>query len=101
MAVRYPFNFGVYVGGNNGTLDGKGTNGPNDDPNKIQAALDELQGDSSEFLVRAYTGYEYDPVKKKLTTISTPEKPEQYAIHARKLDVVLTFQNEDDQQLIG
>ncbi|MFD8705927.1 hypothetical protein ACFV1W_25530 [Kitasatospora sp. NPDC059648] len=76
--------FGVYPGGSLGDETGLIEPVRPDDPARISAALRELQGDATEFLVRAYRSYASDGHR-------TPERPEQYATDGRKLDLVLQF----------
>lgn len=82
------FIFGIYPGGMSGTETGL-TAGSPDIPEKITAALDVLQGDTKDFLVRIYKGY------KGLgeTGYETPTHACQYAINGRQLDLVLCFQS--------
>ncbi|MFH9348337.1 hypothetical protein [Kitasatospora sp. NPDC017646] len=76
--------FGVYPGGSLGDETGLIEPVRPDDPVRIAAALRELQGGASEFLVRAYRSYAADEHR-------TPARPEQYATEGRKLDLVLQF----------
>ncbi|WP_030243583.1 hypothetical protein [Streptomyces sp. NRRL S-350] len=79
------FTFGIYPGGLLG--DDTGVLAPvrPDDPASIVAALRELQGGATEFLVRAYRSYG-EPGR-------TPERPEQYVAQGRKLDLVLQYRD--------
>ncbi|WP_459647730.1 hypothetical protein [Kitasatospora sp. Ki12] len=79
------FTFGIYPGGLLG--DDSGVLAPvrPDDPALITAALRELQGGAGEFLVRAYRSYG-DPGR-------APERPEQYAVEGRRLDLVLQYRD--------
>ncbi len=77
------FTFGIYPGGLLGDETGLLAPVSPDDPASITAALRELQGDAPEFLVRAYRSYA-DPGR-------APERPEQYAVDGRRLDLVLQY----------
>ncbi|MFE6053556.1 hypothetical protein ACFQ6N_22615 [Kitasatospora sp. NPDC056446] len=79
------FTFGIYPGGALG--DDTGVLAPvrPDDPAPITEALRELQGGADEFLVRAYRSYG-DPGQ-------APERPGQYAVEGRKLDLVLQYRD--------
>ncbi|MFJ6616251.1 hypothetical protein ACIQOW_01555 [Kitasatospora sp. NPDC091335] len=77
------FTFGIYPGGPVG--DDTGVIAPvrPDDPARITAALRELQGGATEFLVRAYRSYPGGE--------HAPERPGQYAAEGRRLDLVLQY----------
>lgn len=86
--------FGIYAGGMAGTPSGL-TTGPADDPAAIQLALDRLQGGRDRpFLVRAFTAF----VDQPATTISgtLPKDAGQYAVHGRKVDLVLGYASTND-----
>lgn len=85
-----PLTFGTYAGGVAGTPTGIAI-GPPDDPAKIQPALDELQVGERPFLVRAVALFQDQPAGAPL--LAFPPRPEQYAIHGRKLDLVLIYQS--------
>lgn len=59
-----------------------------DDPDRITAALAQLQGSAPDFLVRAYRSYAQTVA---LDTTVTPVSPSQYARDGRRLDLVLCF----------
>ncbi|WP_327676596.1 hypothetical protein [Kitasatospora sp. NBC_00458] len=84
------FTFGIYPGGLLG--DDTGTVAPvrPDDPDRITAALRELQGGAPALLVRAYRSYPEGPA-----TPPTPAEPGQYAVEGRRLDLVLQFREPD------
>ncbi|MFG2845853.1 hypothetical protein ACGF12_22185 [Kitasatospora sp. NPDC048296] len=77
------FTFGIYPGGLLGDDTGLIEPVRPDDPARIAAALRELQGDAPELIVRAYRLFP--------DGAHTPERPEQYAVEGRKLDLVLQF----------
>ncbi|MER7769637.1 hypothetical protein [Kitasatospora sp. NPDC096140] len=79
------FTFGIYPGGLLGSDTGVLAPVRPDDPALITAALRELQGGAAEFLVRAYRSYA-DPGH-------APDRPEQYAVEGRKLDLVLQYRD--------
>ncbi len=84
-----PLTFGLYAGSEAGTPSGLAV-GPPDEPAQIQPALDKLQGDRDRpFLVRAFTAF----VDQPAGTISgtTPADVGQYAVHGRKIDLVLGY----------
>jgi hypothetical protein len=64
-------------------------NGPADEPDKIQAALNTLQGPSKPFLVKAL--YFYNDPGDPGAIATDPPHPTQYAINGRRLDAVLWF----------
>ena len=83
-----PLTFGIYAGGQAGTPSGL-TTGPADDPAKIQAALDRLQGGRRPFLVRAFTAFADQAPGTVSGTL--PANAAQYATHGRRLDLVLGY----------
>jgi hypothetical protein len=91
-SIRLPFTFGIYPGGAAGTPDGM-TAGPPDEPVRIQAALDLLQGDADAFYVRGYLPYQ-DAPDPRWGVRETPDRVEQYLGEGRLLDLVLQFQSE-------
>ncbi|MFZ0427701.1 MAG: hypothetical protein WAO20_06265, partial [Acidobacteriota bacterium] len=82
--------FGVYGGGIAGTDSGIAT-GPADEPDRINRALDLLQGTSEEFLVRAYVHYSGPHGSKE--DLRTPAFMSDYARSGRKLDLVLCYRD--------
>ncbi|MFF0387963.1 hypothetical protein ACFYS8_04620 [Kitasatospora sp. NPDC004615] len=86
---RRQFRFGIYPGALLG--DGQGIVHPvsPDDPRQVAEALDELQGEEGEFLVRVYRSF--------ATTVSAPgQTPDSWEAYlggqrARKVDLVLQF----------
>lgn len=82
--------FGIYPGGMTGTPEGL-TNGPANNPQKISAALDRLQGNAPSFIIRAYVGYK----GRGQTSTHVPDNPGQYVTGNRQLDLVLCFQTEE------
>ena len=84
-----PLTFGVYAGSEAGTPSGLAV-GPPDDPSQIQRALDKLQGDRDRpFLVRAFTAFVDQPAGTISGTL--PADAAQYAVHGRKIDLVLGY----------
>ncbi|RFS14883.1 hypothetical protein [Emticicia sp. C21] len=73
--------FGIYPGG----LDALQKGLPNN-PEKINEALDILQGDKQLFLVRGYRGFDN-------VDVEAPEMMEQYCINGRKLDLTLCYRS--------
>ncbi len=63
--------------------------GPPDDPMRIRAALDQLQGADRAFTVRGYLHY----IGAGQTTHQTPAAIEQYVDAGRTLDLVLCFRD--------
>ena len=80
--------FGIYPGGQLGTPNGM-TDGPPDNPAQILKALDILQGEHNTLMVRSYIIYKGKGIPPTLSN----DKPEQFAIHGRQLDLVLCFQS--------
>ncbi len=83
-----PFTFGIYAGSITGAGEGM-LHGPVDDPVRISAALDGLQGGSPVFLVRVYAWY----VGSSELMNVTPLNPEIYVSDRRKLDLVLCYRD--------
>ncbi len=83
--------FGIYPGGESGSDKGA-IIGPPDDPDHIEQALTELQGNSSPFLVRAYYQFS-DPGSPPKGLQRNPENVERYLHDHRLLDLVLKFQS--------
>jgi hypothetical protein len=88
----HAFTFGIYPGGITGTEVGDAAYGPADEPAKIKAALDTLQGKARAFLVRAYRPFHDSPEARTLAK-NTPEQPDQYLRNGRQLDLVVQFQS--------
>lgn len=85
------FTFGIYASGDNTTAQGEPINGPRDDHEKANAALDTLQQDTSPLLVRAYIDCGQEDGQ---TTLSyAPQKPEILLQNGRKLDLVLSYKH--------
>lgn len=80
-----PFTFGIYAG-SGGTEMARRFN---DDPARIEEALDRLQGNSRLFIVRGYQWY----IGAGKTVCLTPVAIERYANDRRKLDFVLCFRD--------
>jgi hypothetical protein len=89
------FSFGIYPGGLVGTETGIST-GYKNQPLKIKRALDELQGDAEVFTVRCYRSYKGSGIHG----FEAPENPGQYTTAKRKLDLVLSFQS-DEEDMTG
>src|SRR3954449_7508368 len=85
------FTFGVYPGGITGSPDGL-VIGPPDDPDRIKAALDTLQGDARAFYVRGYLPFQ-DGSDLGTDVRETPERIERYLGPGRLLDLVLQYQS--------
>jgi hypothetical protein len=84
--------FGIYPGGAAGGDSGLLT-GPADDPSKIDACLDQLQGSSLPFVVRCYDSFQ-DPDSPFGKTACAPHNYSQYAREgSRPLDLVLQFRS--------
>ncbi|MCE6994251.1 hypothetical protein LZG04_05395 [Saccharothrix sp. S26] len=80
--------FGIYPGGATGDDTGGLATGPPDSPDRISALLDELQGSTGPFLVRAYTAF-----KDTGGTPTTPADAARYAVRGRRLDLVAQYQS--------
>jgi hypothetical protein len=82
--------FGIYpssiTGSDKGPISGKP-----DDPQAIMQALNELQGDTPSFWVRAYVHYKGNGQSAN----ETPVRPAQYLTSRRRLDLVLCYQTND------
>jgi hypothetical protein len=76
--------FGIYPGHLTTRLGGQP-----DDPARIRAALDQLQGTARAFVVRGYLHY----IGGGQTANQTPAAPEQYVDTRRTLDLVLCFRD--------
>ncbi|MDR0604962.1 MAG: hypothetical protein LBG80_11730 [Bacteroidales bacterium] len=88
---RYYMKFGVYAGSAVGLGDGL-LKGKFDEADKINNALNELQGSAKDFLVRAYIHYKGNGQSAN----HTPINPKQYAINNRRLDLVLCYQTNEN-----
>ncbi|MFE9743696.1 hypothetical protein ACFYOT_02200 [Saccharothrix saharensis] len=80
--------FGIYPGGASGDDTGGLATGAPDSPDRISALLDELQGATGAFLVRAYTAF-----KDTGGTPTTPADAARYAVRGRRLDLVAQYQS--------
>ncbi|MFC7327914.1 hypothetical protein [Marinactinospora rubrisoli] len=86
--------FGVYPGGVAGDDSGGLTSGPPDDPARVSAALDRLQGTPGRpFLVRGYTGFDHTTRLGEPHATATPIDAAQYAVRGRRLDLVAQYQS--------
>lgn len=85
------FRFGIYPGGEAGGDDGL-LQGPADDPTEIVRCLDELQGDGTPLVVRAYERFS-DRDNPSRWTAQAPPNYEHYLGNGRKLDLVIMFQS--------
>jgi hypothetical protein len=94
MSVSEPLSkivFGIYPGGSAGSDNGLAAGKP-DDLDKINSALDHLQGHGRQLLVRAYTPFVAHDCKPGVqATPSSAKRYSHYGINRRKLDLVLTF----------
>jgi hypothetical protein len=88
--VPVSFTFGIYAGSAVGEGSGLRAATP-DDPWRIRAALDRLQGAAPYFLVRGYLHY----IGAGQTAHNTPLAPEQYATSTRKVDLAFCHQTDD------
>jgi len=86
-----PFAFGVYPGGEAGSDDGVVAGRP-DEPERVEAALRELQGPTAPFVVRAYDRFS-DAAAPSPYRATSPLAYERYAREGRRLDLVLLFQS--------
>ncbi len=84
--------FGIYPGSATGSDSPEMLVGRPDEPVRIQAALDDLQGDGRPFIVRGYIPF-HDSTSARPLTKPTPADVEQYSRDGRRLDVVLQFQS--------
>ncbi|MCU7826078.1 hypothetical protein KSNIM_31435 [Kitasatospora sp. DSM 101779] len=86
--------FGVYPGGLSGDDSGGLAAGPPDDPDRITALLDRLQGRPGRpFLVRAYTAFDDDTVPGGPHPTAAPAGAERYAVRGRRLDLVAQYRS--------
>lgn len=86
--------FGVYPGGVAGDDAGGLAGGPADDPVRIAAALDRLQGrEGRPFLVRAYLGFDDTTRLGGPHATATPENAARYAVRGRNLDLVAQYRS--------
>src|SRR5450432_2544723 len=84
--------FGIYPGGSSGGDTGL-LSGPPDDPTRVKACLDELQGISHPFVVRCYDSFQ-DPESPLGTSPCAPANYVQYAVPGvRPLELVLQFRS--------
>ncbi len=90
MSDHY-FSFGIYPGGQVGTLTGM-TNGAPDNPDQILSALDDLQG-NNKLNVRCYIVYK----GREAVPEFNPPEPQQYAVNGRMLDLVLCFHSFEEE----
>jgi hypothetical protein len=82
--------FGIYPGGATGVDTGGGMIiGPPDDPARIRAALEQLQGGDRPFIVRGYEHF----IGAGGPLNATPADPEQYIGEGRGLDLGLCFRD--------
>jgi len=87
-----PFLYGVYPGGVAGGDSGLLT-GPPDDPARVAACLDDLQGEAATFVIRCYDGF-HDPGSPFGAKACAPAGYEQYAIAGRRpLELVLQYRS--------
>lgn len=85
--------FGIYPGGPAGGDQGLLV-GPPDDPERVRACLDELQGSAPIFVVRCYDSFQ-DPRSPFEKSPCAPANYSQYAIgRKRPMDLVLQFRSE-------
>ncbi len=85
--------FGVYPGGVAGDDTGGLAGGPPDDPVRVTAALDRLQGRADRpFLVRAYTGFDDTTRLGEPHPTAAPADAARYAVRGRRLDLVAQYQ---------
>jgi hypothetical protein len=91
-ATRRRLTFGAYPGGAAGTPDGLAGGAP-DDPERIAAALDELQGEAAEFLVRGYVHYTSRHMASLEGETPHPRNVAAYAGPGRKVDLVVCFRD--------
>jgi hypothetical protein len=84
--------FGIYPGSATGSDSPEMLVGPPDDPARIQAALNELQGNRGTLIVRGYLPF-HDATSTRPFTSPTPRDVEQYARDGRRLNVVLQYQS--------
>ncbi|WP_202918760.1 hypothetical protein [Saccharothrix deserti] len=86
--------FGIYPGGITGDDSGGLATGAPDDPERISAALDRLQGEPGRpFLVRAYVGFDDTTPNGAPHPTATPSDAARYAQRGRRLDLVAQYQS--------
>ncbi|NUT47136.1 MAG: hypothetical protein HOV94_07445 [Saccharothrix sp.] len=86
--------FGIYPGGVTGDDTGGLASGAPDDPERVVAALDLLQGDPDRpFLVRAYVGFDDTTASGAPHPTATPADAARYAVRGRRLDLVAQYQS--------
>ncbi|WP_371675008.1 hypothetical protein [Streptomyces sp. NBC_01276] len=86
--------FGIYPGGLSGDDSGGLTTGPPDDPARVTAALDRLQGRADRpFLVRAYVGFDDATRLGGPHPTATPADAGRYAVRGRRLDLVAQYRS--------
>ncbi|MFI2211195.1 hypothetical protein [Streptomyces sp. NPDC020141] len=86
--------FGVYPGGAAGDDTGSLAVGPPDDPDRVSAALDRLQGRPGRpFLVRAYTRFDDTTRLGTPHPTTAPADARRYAVRGRRLDLVAQYQS--------
>jgi hypothetical protein len=89
--IDEPFVFGIYPGGEAGSDEGM-VGGPPGDPERIDAALTVLAGNSAPFIVRAYERFS-DADAPSRWPRQTPQNYLQYLRPGRLLDLVVMFQS--------
>jgi hypothetical protein len=86
--------FGIYPGGVVGDDAGGLAAGPPDDPARITAALDELQGRPGRpFLVRAYAAFDDTTRLGGPHATDVPADAARYAVRGRRLDLVAQYRS--------
>lgn len=86
--------FGVYPGGATGDDEGGLAVGPPDEPDRISAALDRLQGAPERpFLVRAYLGFTDTTPAGGPHPTEAPADAARYAVRGRSLDLVAQYRS--------
>lgn len=87
-----PLIFGIYAGSAVGVDPGTGLiTGPADDPERITAALADLQPNGRPFIVRGYVHY----IGAQTLIYATPPDMAQYVADGRQLDLVLCYRTPD------
>src|SRR4051812_6874744 len=87
-----PLIFGIYPGSATGVDSGNGViAGPADDPERITAALAQLQPHGRPFMVRGYIHY----VGAQTIVNATPHNMTQYIADGRQLDLVVCYRTLD------
>jgi hypothetical protein len=92
MALSDPFVFGIYPGGGAGSDSGLAL-GPEDDPTSIERALNLLQGQASNLVVRCYD--RFGDGGNSPGPRQAPRDYARYARNGRQLDLVAMFQSKD------